>query len=214
MTTTRTQPPPGGQWADLAKGTPAPGRGARPSNLRNRLLRFDMRYMPYAMIAPVFLIFLVFGLFPLIFNAVVAFRHWRLDDPTRAGWAGLENFTKLASDDDFWNALYNTLGIFVMSTIPQLLIALVVASVLNRQLRGQTWWRVGVLLPYVTPITASTMVFNTILARDDGVANWVLGLLGMGSADHPIDWRADKLHSWIAIATMVNWKWIGYNALL
>jgi cellobiose transport system permease protein len=46
------------------------------------------------------------------------------------------------------------------------------------------------------------------------MANWVLGLLGIGGADDPIDWRADKLHAWIAIATMVNWKWIGYNALL
>ncbi|MFB9234202.1 carbohydrate ABC transporter permease [Plantactinospora siamensis] len=217
MSTTRTQPAPfGGQRAGRPGGPPAVGRAPVPqrSNLRNRLLRFDMRYMPYVMIAPFFLLFAVFGVFPLIFNAIVAFRNWRLDDPTKTGWAGTENFTKLFGDSDFWNALYNTLGIFVLSTVPQLIIALVVASVLNRRLRGQSWWRVGVLLPYVTPITASTMVFSTIVSRDYGIANWVLGLVGIGGADHPIDWRADKLHSWIAIATMVNWKWIGYNALL
>ena len=70
------------------------------------------------------------------------------------------------------------------------------------------------LLPYVTPIVASTMVFSVFFSRDFGMANWALGLLGIGGADDPIDWRADKLHAWIAIATMVNWKWIGYNALL
>ncbi|MEV4755352.1 sugar ABC transporter permease [Micromonospora sp. NPDC049559] len=170
--------------------------------------------MPYLMIVPFFLLFAIFGLFPLIFNGVVALRNWRLDDPTLTGWAGFANFSQLLQDGDFWNALYNTFGIFVLSTVPQLFLALVIASVLNRRLRAQTWWRVSVLLPYVTPITASTIVFNVFFARDNGMANWALGLLGVGGADHPIDWRADKLHAWIAIATMVNWKWIGYNALL
>ena len=45
------------------------------------------------------------------------------------------------------------------------------------------------------------------------MANWFLSLVGYGHS-HPLDWRAAKWSSWIAIATMVNWKWIGYNALL
>ena len=69
------------------------------------------------------------------------------------------------------------------------------------------------LLPYVTPVAASTLVFAVFFTRDGGMANWVLSLLGIGT-ETPIDWRADKWSSWIAIATMVNWKWIGYNALL
>ena len=79
--------------------------------VRNRLHRFDMRYTPYILIAPFFLLFLVFGLFPLIFNGVVSLRTWRLDDPTRDGWAGFENFTRLATDTEFWNAIGNTFGI-------------------------------------------------------------------------------------------------------
>ncbi|WP_410813140.1 carbohydrate ABC transporter permease [Micromonospora sp. 067-2] len=213
MSTTRAAPAPSGRHtADGPHGhgtEPAPRR----SSWRDRLYRFDTRYMPYVLIAPFFLIFLVFGLFPLIFNGVVALRNYRLDDPTLTGWAGLANFRQLFGDDDFWNALYNTFGIFLLSSVPQLLLALIVASLLNRRLRAQTWWRVGVLLPYVTPIVASTMVFSVFFSRDFGMANWVLGLFGIGDGD-PIDWRADKLHAWIAIATMVNWKWIGYNALL
>jgi cellobiose transport system permease protein len=200
-------PPAGGN----AGGT---GAGRQRLTWRDRLYRFDMRYMPYLMIAPFFALFLVFGLFPLIFNGVVALRNWRLDDPTLTGWAGFANFGTLFGDDDFWNALVNTFGIFLLSSVPQLLLALVLASVLNRRLRAQTWWRVGALLPYITPITASTLVFNVFFARENGLANWTLGLFGVGSAEHPIDWRADKLHAWLAVATMVNWKWIGYNALL
>jgi cellobiose transport system permease protein len=194
-----------------------PGPPERPRkprmSLRDRLFKFDMHYTPYLLVAPFFLLFVVFGLFPLLFNAVVAFRTWRLDDPTQNGWAGFDNFGKLFSDDDFGNALYNTFGIFLLSTIPQLFMALVIASVLNHRLRGQTFLRVGALIPYVTPVVASTLVFQVVFNRDTGIANWVLSLVGYHPAT-PIDWHATKTASWIAIATMVNWKWIGYNALL
>jgi cellobiose transport system permease protein len=189
---------------------PDPGK---PAGWRLRLYRFDTRYTPYVLIAPFFILFAIFGLFPIIFNGVVALRNWRLDDPTRTGWAGFENFSRLLSDDDFWNALVNTFGIFFLSTVPQLLLALMIANLLNRKLRGNTFWRVGVLLPYVTPVAASTLVFVVFFTRDGGMANWLLSLVGIGN-EEPIDWRADKWSSWIAIATMVNWKWIGYNALL
>ena len=59
---------------------------------------------------------------------------------------------------------------------------------------------------------------SVFFARDNGMANWFLSLVRLnslfGGQDQPLDWRADKWSSWIAIATMVNWKWIGYNALL
>ncbi|WBB98408.1 sugar ABC transporter permease [Solwaraspora sp. WMMA2080] len=180
---------------------------------RNRMHRFDMRYMPYILISPFFLLFIAFGLFPIIFNGVVALRHWRLDNADLTGWAGLENFRRLFTDDSFWNALYNTFGIFLLSTVPQLFLALVIASLLNRKLRAQTWFRVGILLPYITPITASTLLFAVFFARDFGIANWVLDVLNL-RGEAPIDWRSSKAASWVAIATMVNWKWIGYNALI
>jgi cellobiose transport system permease protein len=181
---------------------------------RNRLHSFDMKVTPYLLIAPFFLLFLVFGLFPIIFNGIVALRTWRLDDPSRDGWAGMDNFSQLIGDEDFWNAIYNTFGIFLLSTVPQLLIAIWIASVLNRKMRGQTLFRVSMLLPYVTPLTAGALIFSAVFAKDYGVANWALSFLGIGGDGANIDWRATKLSSWIAIATMVNWKWIGYNALL
>ena len=73
---------------------------------------------PYLLIAPFFVLFAVFGLFPLLYNAVVSLRTWRLDDPSQDGWAGFDNYAKLLHDEDFWNALVNTFGIFVLSTVP------------------------------------------------------------------------------------------------
>jgi cellobiose transport system permease protein len=212
MSTTRDAPPtrPGGPGA--VGGVPPSSRlpERRPGGRLKWLYRFDMRYMAYIFISPFFLLFAVFGIFPILFNGVVAFRSWRLDEPEKDGWVGLDNFDRLIHDGAFWNALYNTFGIFVLSTVPQLLLALLIANLLNRQLRAQTWWRVSSLLPYITPVAASTLVFSVVFERDSGIANWVIESLG-GSQ---IDWRADKLTSWIALATMVNWKWTGYNALI
>jgi cellobiose transport system permease protein len=213
MSTRAAPAPPARDRAEQSQ-TPTPRRGREPLTWRHRMHRFDMRYTPYLLVAPFFILFGVFGLFPLIFNAVVSLRAWRLDDPTLDGWAGFANYTQLFGDEDFWNALYNTFGIFLLSSVPQLLLALIIANLLNRRLRAQTWWRVGVLLPYITPITASTLIFSAFFSRDFGMANWVLDVLGISSAEEPIDWRASKWAAWTAIATMVNWKWIGYNALL
>jgi cellobiose transport system permease protein len=205
-----------GVAVSLTQTRPAPpAPSAEPPTGRTKLWlhKFDTKAIPYVFISPFFILFAIFGLFPIVFNAIVALRTWRLDDTANNGWAGFANFSKLLTDTDFWNALYNTFGIFILSTVPQLFLALIIANFLNRKLRGNTWWRVGVLLPYVTPVAASTLVFAVIFARDNGMANWLLHFVGFGQ-DNPIDWRATKWSSWIAIATMVNWKWIGYNALL
>jgi cellobiose transport system permease protein len=194
--------------------SPPPGRSGRRLQLgpkgRSRLHRWDMRYSPYLFVAPFFVLFGVFGLFPLLFNAVVSLRTWKLDDPSANGWAGLDNYRRLLTDSDWWNALGNTVGIFLLSSIPQLLLALWLASLLNRRLRARTFLRVAVLLPYITPIAASTLVFSAVFAKDFGVVNWLLSLVHVG----PVDWRADKWSSWVAISTMVDWRWIGYNTLI
>jgi cellobiose transport system permease protein len=183
--------------------------------------------MPYLLVSPFFILFGIFGLFPIIFNGIVAFRRWHLLRPEESGWYGFENFAKLFTDSAFGNALVNTFGIFILSTVPQLFLALVLANLLNRKLRAQTWWRVTVLIPYVTPVVASSLIFLVIFGKDRGLANWVIGSFGVDlnptSDAGGIDWRAGypgwpewlrKLAPWGAIATMVNWKWIGYNALL
>ncbi len=182
-----------------------------PPAWRTRLSRWDIKYMPYLLISPFFILFAVFGLFPLFYNAVVSLRNYRLDDPTLPYWAGLDNYKKLWEDEYFWNALVNTFGIWVLSTIPQLLLALVIAGVLNRKIRGRTAFRMGILLPYITPLAASTLVFATVFSnQEEGIANYLLSFAQV----EKINWRADRWSSWTAIATMVNWRWIGYNALI
>ncbi len=68
-----------------------------------------------------------------------------------AEWRGFDNYTALWDSDFFWNALANTFTIGVISTVPQLLMALGLAHLLNYKLRGRGFFRVAVLAPYTPP---------------------------------------------------------------
>lgn len=162
-----------------------------------------------AFVSPYFLVFAVFGLFPLVYTAWVSMHEWTLL-AGKVEFIGLANYRELFGDSGFWRALVNTFGIFLIATIPQLVLATVLAQMLNTQLRARTLWRMGVLLPNVASVAAVGIIFGLIFARDYGIANWMLGLVGVDT----IDWRAHRWSSWIAIATMVDWRWTGYNALI
>jgi cellobiose transport system permease protein len=187
----------------------AHGGGPAARRPRRRLLdRLDTVASPYLFIAPFFVIFGIFGLFPLGFTAWVSLHAWDISGDQ--GFVGLDNYVTLFADPDFWNAIINTLGMLILGTVPQLVIALILANALNQRISGLAFYRLAVLAPIVTSVAAVGIVFSQIFDRDAGMVNGLLHLVGVS----PIDWHADKWSSWIAISTMVNWRWIGYNALI
>jgi cellobiose transport system permease protein len=169
----------------------------------------DVRVSPYAYVAPFFLLFCAFGLFPLAYTAWVSLHEWTLLEEEHT-FVGLDNFGTLLSDGYFWNAVLNTLSIGVLSTVPQLLLAIWLAHLLNRPLRFETLFRISLLLPNVTSVVAVVVIFSQLFGRDYGVINWVLSWFGAGS----IDWAAGTATSHIALSTMIMWRWTGYNALI
>jgi cellobiose transport system permease protein len=188
-----------------------PARAARAPVAAHRRHRLDRTLSPYLYIAPFFVVFAVFGLFPMLYTGYVSMTNWRADLPgSESQWVGLANYRKLLDDPFFLNALKNTVGIGVLSTIPQLVLALGLAHLLNYRMRGRTFFRLGVLLPNVTSVAAVTLIFVQLFGRDYGLINWVLGLFGV---EH-IEWQAGTLSSWTAISAIVTWRWTGYNALI
>lgn len=187
--------------------TPARRQGRdEPVRLRTSILE---RIAPYAYVAPFFVIFGIFGLFPLLFTFYVALFDWNpIGDKT---FIGLANFERLFGDSRFWNALENTFGIFVISTIPQLLLALGLAHLLNHaRLRWASFFRMSMLLPYITSVAATAIVFGQIFDRNFGLINWALGLFDID----PVNFLGSRYGSWFAISAMVTWRWFGYNTLL
>ena len=175
-----------------------------------RLTRFDQRFSPYAYVSPFFLLFIAFGLFPLVYTAWVSLHSVTLQNTDEMEWVGLDNYTRLLHDDRFWNALTNTFTIGVISTVPQLLMALGLAYALDCKVRGSTFWRVSLLMPYATSVAAATIVFAMLFGRDFGLINSFLGLFGFDN----VDWESGRWSSQIAISTIVTWRWTGYNALI
>ena len=176
---------------------------------RRRLHRLDARLSPYLYVGSFFLIFCAFGLFPLGYTAWMSLTDRNLLDPT-THFIGLDNYAELLRDEYFWNAVKNTFAIWVISTVPQLVLALGLAHLLNTKLRAKTFFRMGVMLPQVTSLVAVALIFTQLFSRDYGLFNYLLGGIGIG----PIDWEAGEISSWVAISTMVTWRWTGYNALL
>jgi cellobiose transport system permease protein len=172
-------------------------------------LPFRERIAPYAYIAPFFVLFGVFGLLPFLFTFYIALFDWNpIGDQT---FIGVDNFTRMLADPRFWNATGNTISIWLLSTIPQLLVALVLAHVLNHaRLRYALFFRMSILVPYITSVAATAIVFAQMFDRDYGLLNWLLGLVGIGS----IDFVQSGWGSHVMIAVMVAWRWFGYTALL
>ena len=176
---------------------------------RQRLSRWDVRSAPYLYIAPFFLLFAVVGLFPLLYTGWVALNRWSLVVGNQ-GFIGLGNFSYVIAQPRFWDGVINTFSIFLLSSVPQIVLAIFIASVLDANLRAKTFWRMGVLVPYVVAPVAVALVFNQLFADESGVINSLLTGIGVD----PIGWHADRLSSHLAIATMVNFRWTGYNALI
>ncbi|MFB7764280.1 carbohydrate ABC transporter permease [Streptomyces xiamenensis] len=194
-------------------GAAPPGDAAkeqRRANRRSRRYQRDTKWSPYGFIAPFFVFFAAFGLFPLLYTGWSALHRVSLHNPNELEWVGFQNFTRLWEDEFFWNALGNTFTIGVISTVPQLLMALGIAHLLNYKLRGSMMFRVAMLTPYATSIAAATLVFAMLYGRDYGLINWALGLVGID----PVSWEAGSWSSQFAVSTIVIWRWTGYNALI
>ncbi|MCZ2857249.1 carbohydrate ABC transporter permease [Blastococcus sp. VKM Ac-2987] len=187
--------------------SPAPTAQRPPARRRRRL---SQNRWGYAYVAPFFLVFGAFSLYPFVYTAWVSLHRTSLSDIDGGTWVGLENYRDLLQSEFFWNAARNTLTIGILATVPQLCMALGLAHLLNYKLRGRTFFRTLMLMPYATSIAAATLVFAQLFGRDYGLINTALEAVGL----ERIDWESGTWSSQFAIAVIVTWRWTGYNALI
>ena len=162
----------------------------------------------YAALSPYFFLFLVFAAIPMVFTLLLAFTDW--SGLGSANFVGLENFRYLISDHLFYKSLGNTLILWAMGTIPTLIIATIVALMLNKTMRFSTTYRVIYLVPNITSMVAMGILFSSIFSSQFGLANAVRNLLGQEN----IAWLQSEWGIKIAISSLTVWSFVGYNALL
>ncbi|UEJ82865.1 sugar ABC transporter permease [Brachybacterium halotolerans subsp. kimchii] len=194
--------------------TPPPVDAARPSTAavpRTRALgwRGVLSHWPqYVAIAPFYVLFLVFGLFPIVFSIVLSFTDW--DGMGEIRFAGLSQYIYLVQDSRFWNAVGNTFIIWFLSTIPMLFLALVIAFLLHQNIRFRGFYRVAFFLPNVTSMVAMAIVFGSVFSDSFGLVNSALTALHLDS----VPWLSSSLGIKVTIAVMVIWRFTGYNAII
>lgn len=170
--------------------------------------KYRQAFPQYAAVAPFFILFAIFGAFPVLFSIWISFHSW--DGIGQMKWVGLEEYSYLLSDPVFWKAIGNTLIIWVLSTVPMLLLALVIANALHNATRFRSFYRIAYFIPNVTSVVAVTLVFGSIFSNNFGLLNAFLESIGVGK----IDWLTQPWGIKIAIATIVTWRWVGYNAII
>jgi multiple sugar transport system permease protein len=178
-----------------------------------RSFRIPARWTPYLLISPFLILFAVFGLFPLLFSAWMAFQSW---EPTSGlgsmQFVGLENFSFALQDAWFWKSLRNTMWLALASGLPQHLVALPLAVFIHSRFKRLRDGVAGAyFLPYITSTVAIAMMFTSLFSTDYGLVNAVLGgVFGMEAT--PWLTQPDKLK--VAVAIVVFWRYVGFNLML
>jgi len=184
-------------------------RAVRLVAFRQTISRWDVKVSPYLYISPFFILFAITGLFPLLYTGYVSLHEWSLIGG-EGDFVGFDNFAFVLNQPKFWISLRNTFSIFLFSSVPQVLVALVIAAVLDTNIRAKTFWRMGVLLPYIVTPVAIAIIFSVMFGDKYGIINTVLANFGLPV----VGWHSEVIPSHIAIATMVNFRWTGYQALI
>ena len=189
---------------------------------RARSWRLSPKWAPYVFISPFLILFLVFGMFPLLFSLYLAFHAWEPTNGLSAmEYVGVENFVFSLQDEWFWKSLRNTGWLAVTSGVPQHLVAIPLAYFIHSSFKRLRNAVVGVyFLPYITSTVAIAIMFSSLFSTDFGLIN--LGLQGLASVPglgwlspvEPIDWMGRPEHIKPAISMIVFWRYVGFNVVL
>ncbi|MEH7744983.1 sugar ABC transporter permease [Neobacillus drentensis] len=162
-------------------------------------------------VVPFFVSFFVFGLAPIIYSLYLSFTKWDgFSDPV---FVGLANYSRLIHDTFFYKAIGNTLIIWVLSIIPQLILALALAMILNEKfIKGKHFFRAIYYFPnIITPVTLGVL-FSLMFDWQTGSVNKLL--MSIGLIDGPVNWFNSPWLSRIIVAGVIMWQYFGFNMLV
>lgn len=160
-------------------------------------------------LAPSLVLFAIFTAIPVISAFFISFTQWNLFNEVT--WVGLGNYLELAKDEIFAKVLGNT-AYFVLVSVPvQIVLALLCALVLNRGIKGQTFFRVVYFLPVVTSTIAAALVWAWLFNSNFGLINAALSLVGV--TDLP-KWMGSTRWAMPAIIIVSIWQNLGYAMVL
>ena len=186
----------------------------------------------YVFVSPFYLLYAIFGFFPLIYGLWLSLHTW--DGISPMIWVGLNNYIKLITVDElWWQAIYNTIWLFVVATIPQLTLALLVAFIINSgYVRFKDFFRAAYFMPFVASAVAVGILFTSLFGSQYGMINYVFTATGLAklfgteagecykwafmsnNMGCVIDWLQSALWLKPSIALIIIWQWTGYSMII
>lgn len=164
---------------------------------------------PYTFISPFYLVFLAFGLLPIVFSMVVSLYDWTGIRP--GGFVGLQNYEVLLRDPQFYTALSNTVYVWAGSVPAMIVLALVFAVLINASfVKFRNVFRTVYFLPVVTSLVVTGLIFSQLFSTSFGLVNSVLQSFGLA----PINWLSDPTWMKLTLILALLWRWIGNDMVI
>jgi ABC-type sugar transport system permease subunit len=164
--------------------------------------------IPYLMITPYLLHFLLFVSFPVLFSIFLIFHRWNIISPME--FIGMGNFSRLAQDSYFWQSILNTLLFLVIHIPLQLIVALAFALLLNQPLKYIGVFRASYFLPVIVSGVVVTILWQQLFGYENGMLNRILMLFRVPR----IGWLTNPNVAMPSIAVMATWKNVGFYIIL
>ncbi|TFD85482.1 sugar ABC transporter permease [Cryobacterium lactosi] len=196
---------------DLANGgdtgtTPV----APPVRRRRRSSPVGARVEIAVLVGPALIVFLGFVIFPVVMAAYYGFFSWQGYGPP-TDFVGFRNYITIIQDPTFQEALTHNGVIVVLSLVLQGPVAILLALLLNRKLRGQSLIRVLIFVPYVISEVVVGTGWSLMLASN-GAVNGMLEKLGLGAFSQ--DWLSNPDIAIWTLMVIITWKYVGFAVIL
>lgn len=166
----------------------------------------------YGFVLPVTVFLAVFVIFPVLFNIFLSFHRW--DIMTAPEFRGLRNYEFLFRDDDFWQAVGNTI-LFVGLAVPaQMGLGLIAAVLLNEAITGRVWLRTIIFSPMVVSMAAAGIIFRWLFNGSEAAPGFVATAFESIGVNYP-NWQLEQ-GPWamMFIVLMNTWKSAGYCMII
>ncbi|MDR0709473.1 MAG: sugar ABC transporter permease [Spirochaetaceae bacterium] len=125
-------------------------------------------------------------------------------------FVGLRNYLFLLKDRQIWQALFNTFAYAVLEVPLSIILALILAIMLNRKIAGRAFFRTIFFLPMVAAPAAVAMVWRWLYNGSFGLINFLLSKGGAG----PVNWISSPDGNVLSVAIVGIWSCLGYNMVL
>lgn len=140
-----------------------------------------------------------------------AFSHVHLINKSMSGFAGLENFKTIVSDEHFGQAVKNTISWTVFSVLGEYVLGMITAVLLNQKFKGRAIFRTCIFIPWLVPIIVAGMTWDWILNPEFGIINYALTSLNI--IDAPINFLGDSRYAMATVIFVNIWRSFPYYTI-